>query len=82
MTRVVIDGVEYVPVSKSNPSAEQIARGIMESFWGEIPRGCDWKDQANDLRCRCSDSFPLNDEDPTVMQVVGHILARIKPESP
>lgn len=33
---VVIDGVIYVPVMKSSPDMEKIARGLMMDFWGEI----------------------------------------------
>lgn len=72
---VVINGVEYLPVSKANPNAEQIARGIMESFWGEIPDSYSWENEASELRVECSDS--LHDDSPTVMEVVGQILNRL-----
>ena len=75
MPCVIIDGVEYVPISKANPNAEQIARGIMESFWGGLPDGYSWEREASELRIDCSDS--LHDNDPTVMEVVGRILNRL-----
>jgi hypothetical protein len=75
MPKVIVDDVEYVPISNANPNTEQIARGIMESFWGEIPTAYSWEGQANSLRVCCSDS--LNDDSPTVMEVVGQILNRL-----
>lgn len=76
MPNVVIDGVEYVPISKANPNAEQIARGIMESFWGELPIGYSWERESSELRVDCSDG--LKDDSPTVIEVVGRILNRME----
>lgn len=74
MPKVIIDGVEYVPISNSNPSAEHIARGIMELFWGEIPQDKDWKSEASELFVNVQeDSFG----NPSVMDVVGRILKRM-----
>lgn len=73
---VKITGVRYLPVAKSNPSAEQIARAIMKWFWGELPEDLDWETEAKELRVSCSDSEDGNC--PTVMEVVAEILARIK----
>lgn len=73
--KAVVDGVEHVRISESNPNAEQIARGIIEEYWGEIPAANDWEHEANTL-------FVSIDEDadsgPSVMEVVGRILARTK----
>lgn len=70
---VVIDGVAYVPVSESNPNAEQIARGIMEQFWGELPEDTDWKEESNQLFVRVQEEPYGN---PSVMQTVEMILKR------
>lgn len=71
---VMIDGVEYRPVSEGNPNAEQIARAIMEEFWGELTEDFRWEDEAGTL-------FVGVDTDssngPSVMTVVGRILARM-----
>jgi hypothetical protein len=69
---VVIDGVTYAPVSESNPSAEHIARGIMEGFWGNIPSWANWEDEANSLRVHCGDCH--GNDMPTVMDVVNEVL--------
>lgn len=36
---------------------ESIAREIMRQFWGEIPRGYDWREEAMNLRVVVGDSF-------------------------
>ena len=72
---VVVDGVEHVPISESNPNVEQIARGIMEEYWGEIPANNDWQHEANTLFVSINED-PENG--PSVMDVVGRILARTK----
>ena len=72
---VIIDGVRYAPITDSNPNAEQIARGIMENFWGEIPDSYDWKEEARSLRVSCSDRESTSC--PSVLDVVGQILHRI-----
>lgn len=69
MSKVVIDGVEYVPISQSNPNAEQIARGIMEEFWGKVPD--DWEHEANTLFVYVNEE---SSNGPSVMEVVGRIV--------
>ena len=77
---VIINGVRYAPVTDSNPNAEHIARGIMEEFWGDLPEGYDWKQEARDLRVSCSDSESI--QCPSVLDVVGRIIHRIEKEQP
>lgn len=72
---VMIDGVEYRPVSEGSPNAEQIARAIMEEFWGELPEGNNWEGEAESLFVSVSESN--KDGEPSVMTVVGRILARM-----
>ena len=69
MSTVVIDGVEYVPISQSNQNVEQIARGIMEQFWGKVPD--DWEHEANSLFVHIDED---SCNDPSVMEVVGRIV--------
>jgi hypothetical protein len=76
MPKILVDGIEYVPVSAANPSAEQIARGIMEHFWGELSAEHDWEEEAGSLRVRCDDTF-RKDEGITVEEMTAAILKRI-----
>jgi hypothetical protein len=71
---VVIDGVTYVPVAESMPSAEQIARALMEDFWGELPSDKDWKVEASELFVHVDEGQYGN---PSVMDVVARIVNRI-----
>lgn len=71
---VVIDGVTYVPISEANPNAEQIARALMQQFWGEIPSDMDWKKEAAELFVHVDEGQYGN---PSVMDVVGIILERM-----
>jgi hypothetical protein len=71
---VVIDGVTYVPICEANPNAEQIARALMQQFWGEIPHDKDWKTEAAELFVHVDEGQYGN---PSVMDVVGIILERM-----
>ena len=73
--KVIIDGIEFIPTTEGNPSAEQIARGIMEEFFGDLKY--DWRVEAENLRVHCSDG--LEEHYPTVMDVVASILKRLAP---
>lgn len=37
--KVIIDGVEYVPVMESDVNMEAIARGLVYQFWGTVGKG-------------------------------------------
>jgi len=75
--KVVIDGIEYVPVAEASPNAEQIARGIMDSFWGSsIPDYTTWQEEAKSLYVECTD-LPSAGCDTQVIDVVSAILKRI-----
>ena len=49
MKTVTIDGVDYAPVNQSNPHMEAIARGLIRSFWGNLPKGKSLEDALEDL---------------------------------
>ena len=75
MTRsVVIDGVTYVPIAEGNPNAEQIARALMQQFWGELPKDRDWKTEAAELFVHVDEGQYGN---PSVLDVVGMIFERM-----
>lgn len=45
-SKVIIDGVEYAPVSKSNPNAKQIAIALIGRYMGKF-------DENETLQRRC-----------------------------
>ena len=75
MRDVIIDGVRYVPAIEGNPTAETIARAIMQDFWGEIPSAYKWENEARTLRVQCSDS--LSRDCITVEEMTARIINRI-----
>lgn len=68
--KVIIDGIEYVPVSESNPNAKQIATALIERYMGKFDES-EWERLANDLQVCVSEEM----NEPTVMQTVAEILA-------
>ena len=76
--KVIIDGIEYVPVDKTHPTAEAIARGLLDTFWGdELPSKYDWESEARNIMVMVSDSFKKGSA-PTVMEVAAAILKRLE----
>ena len=69
-SKVIIDGVEYVPVSKSNPNAKQIAIALIERYMGKFDES-EWESLANELQVCVSEDM----NQPTVMETVAEILA-------
>jgi hypothetical protein len=70
---VVIDGVEYAPVSESNPSAKQIAIALIQRYMGKFDES-QWQALAEELQVCVSEDM----KEPTVMQTVSEILAAIE----
>ena len=68
--KVVIDGVEYVPVSESNPNAKQIAIALIRRYMGKFDES-QWEALAEELQVCVSEDM----KEPTVMQTVSEILA-------
>jgi hypothetical protein len=68
--KVVIDGVEYVPVSESNPNAKQIAIALIRRYMGKFDES-QWEVLAEELQVCVSEDM----KEPTVMQTVSEILA-------
>jgi hypothetical protein len=66
---VIIDGVEYVPVSESNPNAKQIAIALIERYMGKFNEE-EWESLATELQVCVSEDM----KEPTVMQTVAEIL--------
>lgn len=69
-SKVIIDGVEYVPVSESNPNAKQIAIALIRRYMGKFDES-EWKSLANELQVYVSEDM----NQPTVMETVVEILA-------
>lgn len=67
--KVIIDGVEYVPVSESNPNAKQIAIALIERYMGKFDES-KWEELAHELQVCVSEDM----KEPTVMQTVAEIL--------
>jgi hypothetical protein len=67
--KVVIDGVEYVPVSESNPNAKQIAIALIRRYMGKFDES-QWEVLAEELQVCVSEDM----KEPTVMQTVSEIL--------
>ncbi len=72
--RVIIDGVEYVPITQGTPHAEQIARALMEQFWGELSEDRDWQTEAGELFVHVDE---CSHDGVSVMDVVARIMSRI-----
>ena len=68
--KVVIDGVEYAPVSESNPNAKQIAIALIRRYMGKFDES-QWEVLAKELQVCVSEDM----KEPTVMQTVSEILA-------
>lgn len=69
-SKVIIDGVEYVPVSKSNPNAKQIAIALIGRYMGKFDES-EWESLADELQVCVSEDM----DQPTVMETVAEILA-------
>lgn len=67
--KVIIDGVEYVPVSESNPNVKQIAIALIERYMGKFDES-EWERLANELQVCVSEEM----DEPTVMQTVAEII--------
>lgn len=72
--RVIIDGVEYVPVTQGTPHAEQIARALMEQFWGELSQCQDWRKEAAELWVHVDE---CSDGDVSVLDMATKIYSRM-----
>lgn len=72
-SKVIIDGVEYVPVSESNPNAKQIAIALIRRYMGKFDES-EWESLANELQVCVSEDM----NQPTVMETVAEILAAMK----
>ena len=71
--RVIIDGVEYVPVTQGAPHAEQIARALMEQFWGQLSQDQDWRKEAAELWVHVDE---CSHDGVSVMDVAARIMSR------
>lgn len=71
--KVIIDGVEYVPVAESTPNAKQIATALIERYMGQFDES-EWEKLANELQVCVSEEM----NEPTVMQTVAEILAKVR----
>jgi len=71
--RVIVDGVEYVPVSESNPNAKQIATVLINRYMGAFDESR-WEELANELQVCVSEDM----KEPTVMQTVAEILEAMR----
>ena len=72
MVKVIIDGIEYVPISQSNPNAKAIAIALIERYMGKFDHS-EWEALANELQVCVSEEM----KEPTIMQTVGEILAKL-----
>ena len=54
---------------------EEIARLIMYSFWGNIPEGYDWENEAESLYVKITDT---EETGITVMDLTNKILSLLK----
>lgn len=71
--KVIIDGIEYVPVSEANPNYESIVRGLADQFgiYGPLEEAIDglWVEIREDPSC---------DNVLTVREVAAEIIRRIE----
>ncbi len=54
--KVIIDGIEYVPVSESNPNAKQIAIALIERYMGKFDES-KWEELAHELQVCVSENL-------------------------
>ena len=72
MARVIIDGVEYVPIIESNPSAKQIATELIEQYMGKF-NDSDFEELAKTLQVCVTEEV----ESPTVLEMTARIMRAI-----
>ena len=72
MARVIIDGVEYVPIMESNPSAKQIATALIEQYMGKFDDS-DFEELAKTLQVCVTEEV----ESPTVLEMTARIMRAI-----
>jgi hypothetical protein len=73
-SKVIIGGVEYVPVSESNPNAKQIAIALIKRYMGKFDES-NWEELANELQVCVSEDM----NEPSIMQTVAEILKATVP---
>lgn len=72
--RVLIDGVEYVPVAEV-PGAAGLMRCIAESWWGEGDRHAQDPAEYRELRVIVTDGG--EETDPTIEEFTAYLMRRM-----
>ncbi len=75
MTRVKIDGVDYVPVSKAHIDAEKIMRALALEYYVEsqIDTPEKFAEACRYVRVSVTDPEEYNDNTPTIEEFVANI---------
>lgn len=79
--KVMIDGVQYVPVSQAAPTLAAIEDAIISQWAGDDWRR-DYPDSPNYLRVVVSDTFDDPDEGETVTEFLARIVIAIAAPPP
>jgi ribosomal protein S17E len=73
MPKVVIDGIEYVPVLDSGPTIKQIATALIERYMGKFDDK-DFDELANTLQVYVTEDV----NQPTVAETMAEIVRAVK----
>jgi hypothetical protein len=72
--KVLIDGVQYVPVIKANTNIEAIAKGLIYQFWGDISENENLYDKLDGLYIRVYDDnigYPIQNVLSDIVRELG-----------
>lgn len=73
---VVIDGVEYAPVTEAHPDIDKIIKGLVYEFWGDAVNTKSIPELMERIRVRVYD----DEQGDPIELVIGNVVKQLKGE--